>query len=69
MPKSVTKEMLIVDILEIDDEIAEILLEAGMHCIGCPAAMSESIEDACFAHGIDVDSLIGQINEYLENLE
>ena len=43
-------------------EKADILLEAGMHCLGCPAAAGESLEEACAVHGIDVDVLIEKLN-------
>lgn len=50
------------DLLKIAPEKADILLEAGMHCLGCPAAQEETIEEACAVHGIDVDELIEKIN-------
>ena len=42
------------ELLEIAPEKAEILIEAGMHCLGCPASQAETIEEACQVHGIDV---------------
>ncbi|MBQ3546260.1 MAG: DUF1858 domain-containing protein [Lachnospiraceae bacterium] len=65
----VTKEMIISDIIKIDGGIIPILLGAGMHCIGCPSAQGESLEEAAMVHGLDVDELIGQINDYLEKSE
>lgn len=65
----VTKDMIISDIIKIDGGIIPILLGAGMHCIGCPSAQGESLEEAAMVHGLDVDELIGQINEYLEKAE
>ena len=49
-------------LLEEAPEKAEILLEAGMHCLGCPASQAETIEEACSVHGIDVDELIEKLN-------
>ena len=60
-----TKEMLIQQVIELDEGTAEILMNAGMHCLGCAMAHGESIEQACAVHGIDVDALIGEINAYL----
>jgi len=60
-----TKEMLIQQVIELDEGTAEILMNAGMHCLGCAMAHGESIEQACAVHGIDVDELIGEINTYL----
>lgn len=65
----VTKEMIISDIIKIDGGIIPILLGAGMHCIGCPSAQGESLEEAAMVHGLDVDELIEQINDYLEKSE
>ena len=64
----ITKDMIIADILEVDNGIARILLEAGMNCVGCPAAKGETLEEAGVVHGMDVDSLIEEINSYLANL-
>ena len=58
----ITKDMLIGQILEVNPENAEILLGAGMHCLGCPASQGESLEEACAVHGIDVDELIEELN-------
>lgn len=62
----VTKDMIIADILAVDPGNAAILMAAGMHCIGCPASQGESLEDACAVHGMNVDEVLKQINEYLE---
>jgi len=62
---TVTKDMLIGDILDIDVGIAEFLLDIGMHCLGCPASRNESLEDACMVHDTDVDELLDKINGYL----
>ena len=50
------------ELLEVAPEKAEILIEAGMHCLGCPASQEETIEEACQVHGIDVDELLEKIN-------
>ena len=57
------KDSLIGDILNEAPEKADILLEAGMHCISCPAAMGETLEEACEVHGIDVEDLLIQLNK------
>ena len=58
----IEKSMLIGELLNQYPEKADILLEAGMHCLGCPAAQGESLEEACAVHGIDIDSLIEKLN-------
>ncbi|MCI8640992.1 MAG: DUF1858 domain-containing protein [Clostridia bacterium] len=56
------KETKIGEILEKAPEKAEILLEIGMHCLGCPASQMETLEEACDVHGIDVQELIDKLN-------
>ncbi len=58
----VSKDMLIGDIIQINEKFVDILLEAGMHCLGCPASAGETLEEACAVHGIDVDSLVEKLN-------
>lgn len=59
----ITKDTLIREVLEINSDLAKVLLEAGMHCIGCPASSGESLEEACAVHGIDVEELVKKLNE------
>ena len=63
----VTKDMIIMDVLSIDPGTAPFFLEMGMHCLGCPSASGESIEEACAVHGADADELVKKLNDYLEN--
>ncbi len=63
----ITKEMVIGDILRLDSGIATILMNSGMHCLGCPSAQMESIADACTVHGIDVNTLLEQLNNHMNN--
>ena len=63
----VTKETIIGDILDADFEVAPFFLEIGMHCLGCPSASGESIEQACMVHGTDADELVNKINAFLES--
>ncbi len=51
------------EILEVAPEKAEILLQAGMHCLGCPASQEETLEEACSVHGIDVEELVEKLNK------
>ena len=49
--------MIIGDILQIDSSLAAVLMGAGMHCIGCPSAQGESLEEAAMVHQMDADKL------------
>ena len=57
------KDTRIGELLEKAPEKADILLEAGMHCLGCPASQAETLEEACAVHGIDVEELLAELNK------
>ena len=57
------KDTVIGELLEKAPEKAEILLNAGMHCLGCPASQMETLEEACNVHGIDVEEVLAKLNE------
>jgi len=63
----ITKDTIIADVLKLDPETAPFFLEIGMHCLGCPSASGETIEEACAVHGVDADELISKINMFLGN--
>lgn len=67
--QKVTKDMIISDVLKLDPKTAEFFLGIGMHCLGCPSASGESIEQACIVHGVDCDELVEKINKHLEASE
>ena len=62
----ITKDTIIMDVLRIDPETAPFFLEIGMHCLGCPSASGETVEQACMVHGADCDALIEKINALIE---
>ena len=64
---TINKDMTIEEILHVDVAIADLLMEAGMHCLGCIMAHGESLEQECAVHGIDCDALVDTINPFLEN--
>ena len=51
------------EILEKAPEKADILLEVGVHCLGCPASQMETLEEACAVHGIDVEEVVKMLNK------
>lgn len=66
----VSKDMIIADILQkdVNGGIAAILMRSGMHCVGCPSAKSETLEQASVTHGMDADSLLEEINVFLDTV-
>ena len=61
----ISKDMRIIDIINVDYDIIPILLEEGMHCVGCPSAQGESLEEAAMVHGLDPDAIEDKINAFL----
>ena len=61
--ESITKETTIGDILNIKPEAIPVLMEIGMHCIGCPASQGETVAEAAMVHGVDADELVNRMNE------
>ena len=62
MKEYISKNTLVGEIVSTYPESIEVLMEQGMHCLGCPASQAESIEAACMVHGLDPDDVIGAVN-------
>lgn len=60
--KDITADMTIGEALNVNPDTVPVLMQIGMHCIGCPASMGETIEEAAMVHGIDVNELLDHIN-------
>ncbi len=58
----ITKDMTIGQALQVSQDIIPVLFEIGMHCIGCPSAQMETLEEAAMVHGIDVDELMAKLD-------
>lgn len=63
---TITKQTKMGDMLTEDMGIGYVLMSAGMHCVGCPSSIGESLEEACAVHGLNADEVMTMINEYLE---
>ena len=62
---TINKDMTIRQVLDMDRGTARIMMGFGLHCLGCPHATAESLEQASVVHGFNVDELVHQLNEYL----
>jgi len=67
--RTVNKEMIIREVLALDPGTARIMMQFGLHCMGCPHASRESLEDAAVTHALDVDALVEALNAYLKEQE
>ncbi len=63
----ITKQTTMGEMLEYDRGIGVVLMESGMHCVGCPASIGESLEEACAVHGLDSDTVLKSILDYLDS--
>ena len=64
----VNKDMLIGEILQLDPNMAGVLMASGMHCVGCPSSQAESLEEAAMVHGLPVELVVARLNAYLESV-
>jgi len=58
---TITKDMTIAQAIAMDQNIIPVLLDIGMHCLGCPSAQGETLEEAAMVHGIYPDDLMERI--------
>jgi hybrid cluster-associated redox disulfide protein len=56
--ENITKEMTVGEIIRNNPEVVPVLMNVGMHCIGCPSAQAESLEEAAMVHGLDIDEIM-----------
>lgn len=61
--KVISKDMLIMDVVDANPNAPEILLSYGMHCLGCAIAHGETLEQAAEVHGIDLNQLLADLNK------
>jgi len=61
----ITKETVISDILINAPDTAPLFLEIGMHCLGCAFATGENVEEACNAHGVEVEPFLNKLNAFI----
>jgi len=61
--KTITKDMIIDDVIKLDEKLGDVFLGFGMHCIFCHMGMEETVEEAAYVHQVDVDFLIEKLNE------
>lgn len=65
----ITKQTTMGEMLNYNIGIAAILMQCGMHCVGCPSSIGESLEEACMVHGLDADKVLDAIKTFLASEE
>ena len=66
--KPITKSMMIAEVVDEYPDTIAILIENGMHCIGCGASMFETLEDGFVGHGMgdtEIDKIMEELNDYV----
>jgi len=66
MAKKISKKISFSELIEKHPESIEVLLESGMHCVGCPMSMQETLEQGALAHGLNPDELIKKLNKKID---
>lgn len=59
----ITKEMTIAEVVETYPETVEVFMRYGLGCLGCAIARMENIEQGAAVHGIDIDTLVADLNK------
>jgi hybrid cluster-associated redox disulfide protein len=66
MTGKITKDMTIGGVIEKYPEVAPILIENGIHCIGCHASAWETLEQGLSGHGMNeksIEKIIKELNK------
>ena len=63
----IVKTMTIGEVMNMDPNVAPVLMGFGLHCFGCPMSQMETLEEAAQVHGIDADLLVEKIQEFFNN--
>lgn len=67
MAVRIEKDTIIGEVLDIAPQTAPLFLSIGMHCLGCPSARGETVEQACMVHGVDCEAFLEKVNEFIES--
>ena len=59
----ITKDMTIGEVIKNNSNKADVLMSFGMGCVGCPPTLAETIEEAAYVHGINLDELLEALNK------
>ena len=65
---TITKDMIIGDILKEHYDLVKVFIKYNIQCIGCSLARFETVEQGAHAHGIDVDEFIEELNKKLDEI-
>ena len=61
----ITKDTKISTIVQNAPEAMPMFQQIGMHCMGCAMASGETLEQACWVHGVDTEWFVNELKAYL----
>lgn len=64
--RSITKEMAISEVAQKYPKTTSVFMGYGLHCIGCPMALKETIEEAAKFHHLDLQKLLDDLNKAVQ---
>ena len=64
MERKITENTLIFDAIQINPNAGEILMNYGMHCLGCALAHGETVGEAASVHGADLEKMLEDLNNF-----
>lgn len=62
MSDKFNKDMTFHQALQVSPEVAKVLGQFNLGCVGCMGAMNETIEQGARAHGLDVAVILAALN-------
>ena len=62
----ITKEMTIGEVVQKYPKTTFVFIDYGLHCIGCPSALAETVETATKVHHIDLKKFLRDLNKKAE---
>lgn len=67
MSQKITKDMTFNQALQMSPEVAKVLGQFNLGCVGCMGAMNETLEQGARAHGLNVDDILKALNAIFED--
>jgi len=67
MSQKITKDMTFNQVLQMSPEVAKVLGQFNLGCVGCMGAMNETLEQGARAHGLDVNAILDALNAIFDN--
>lgn len=64
--QKITKEMTIGKVIKNYPKAVFVFIDYGLHCVGCPMALPETVEEAAKLHKIDLKKFLRDLNKTIK---